>query len=219
MVYTNIKRDKIMIPILIIVMSILCVFEGALGSYLCKREHIDVFIKDITLSKDVVFSDENIDKQLGREITLSTGMTGTIRKVIAYDESISDKTIVCVAFELNDGDVFYADIYIFDESKYDSNMFLIKKDCIEDSSILVSEYTQFLESYDSHMTHIQLIGSSIGIVVSLVLTIALISVYITLLKKQRNTLCLKRLLFAIDSILVVGVIIEFLILAFLLNGV
>lgn len=206
--------------ILMILMIAACIAAGVLGAYSHERNIIEVYYKAVTVTEDIVFDDAAVADDVisdgddtvwknGGTVTIPAGMTGTIRDMVNSrgDEVGNDR--IRVDFKLDDGTIIMAVIPTDPDADTSFSGYVIDAGKIESGQEIISEYKQTRETYRTRVRNTWILGILIGIGSAIMLTVFFIVFNRSLLKHNKSTAIILRLLIAVVIVVAIVLLFEY----------
>ena len=201
--------------VVLILMIAACVAAGVLGAYSHKRNIVEVLYRDVTVTEDIVFDDDETVEKYGGAVTIPAGMTGTIRNMVNSKGDAAGEGLIRAEFKLDDGTFIMAAIPADPDADTGSYRFVIDVNKIESGQMILSEYRQTRETYKTRVRNTWVLGILTGIVSAILLTAFFVILNRQLLKQNKSTAIVFRLLIDVAIIAAVVILFEYLTLLYI----
>ena len=195
--------------VVLILMIAACVAAGVLGAYSHERNIVEVLYRDVTVTEDIVFDDDETVEKYGGAVTIPAGMTGTIRNMVNSKGDAAGEGLIRAEFKLDDGTFIMAAIPADPDADTGSYRFVIDVNKIESGQMILSEYRQTRETYKTRVRNTWVLGILTGIVSAILLTAFFVILNRQLLKQNKSTAIVFRLLIAVAIIAAVVILFEY----------
>ena len=207
--------------VLMMLMTAACAAAGIFGAYCRERDIVEVYYKEVTVTEDIVFDDDAtvpddvvsagddaIRKSCGA-VKIPAGTTGTIRDLVNSrgDEVGTDR--IRADFRLDDGTIIMAVIPADPDADIFSSGYVIDVNKIESGQAILSEYKQTRETYKTRVRNTWVLGTLIGIVSAILLSVFFMILNRYLLKHNKSTVIVFRLLIVVVVIAVIVLLLEY----------
>lgn len=195
--------------VVLILMVAACVAAGVLGAYSHERNIVEVLYRDVTVTEDIVFDDDETVKKYGGAVTIPAGMTGTIRNMVNSRGDAAGEGRIRAEFKLDDGTFIMAAIPADPDADTGSYRFVIDVNKIESGQTILSEYRQTRETCKTRVRNTWILGILTGIVAAILLTAFFVILNRQMLKHNKSTAIVFRLLIAVTIIAAVVILFEY----------
>lgn len=176
-------KEKAIRFITIIVLLVLGTLAGYLGAIIQSKTITETYRTTATLKEDVVFDDDMTINKYGSPLVLSAGTQGDILDKIDYWGDEIGFEYIRIDFHLDDGLKLYAMIPIDSVLSESSNRYIIEASSFEDYQTIISEYQLSREVYYSRVNHQKIVGTIIGLGISVLISVVISYTYLCIQKK------------------------------------